>query len=143
MKKRLRAKEHGTEGTGGGHAFFATATPTTNEAEASSSDPSQTLLTRTAQSDSSSNTSTIGHVLLASETEQHTGWILESGAMDHMTYDKNMFQYMTTSHRKSIATANGTFAPVCGVGTVHLTPSLPLHRCLLVPSLSHHLLSIP
>ncbi|CAN6563085.1 unnamed protein product [Malus baccata var. baccata] len=50
---------------------------------------------------------------------------------------------MTTSHRKNISTANRTLAPVCGAGTVHLTPSLPLHHCLLVPSLSHHLLSIP
>ena len=56
---------------------------------------------------------------------------------------KKMFHHMTTSHKKNIATANGTMAPVCGTGTAHLTPSLPLHRCLLVHSLFHHLLSIP
>ena len=108
----------------------------------SPSDSSHNLLTRT-RGDSSSDTGTVGRVLLASEIQHHTGWILDSGATDHMTYDKNMFQYMTTSHRKNISTANGTLAPVCGAGTVHLTPTLPLHHCLLVPSLSHHLLSIP
>ncbi|KAB2630265.1 hypothetical protein D8674_007784 [Pyrus ussuriensis x Pyrus communis] len=129
-------------GSSGGRASLAAATPTVQKAVPSPSDSGQNLLTR-AQGASSSDTGTMGHVLLASEKQHHTGWILDSGATDHMTYDKNMFQYMTTSHRKNISTANGTLAPVCGAGTVHLTPSLPLHHCLLVPSLSHHLLSIP
>lgn len=85
----------------------------------------------------------MGRVLLVSDTDHHIGWILDSGASDHMTYDKTLFQYMTTSHRKCIATANGTTTPVVGVGTMYLTPSLLLHHCLLIPSLSHHLLSIP
>ncbi|CAN6687056.1 unnamed protein product [Malus baccata var. baccata] len=73
----------------------------------------------------------------------NTGWILDSGATDHMTYDKTLFQSMTRPHRKCVATANGSTAAVVGAGTVSLTPSLPLHNCLLVPSLSHHLLSVP
>ncbi|CAN6586683.1 unnamed protein product [Malus baccata var. baccata] len=73
----------------------------------------------------------------------NTGWILDSGATDHMTYDRTLFQSMKDSHRKCVATANGTTAAVLGAGTVSLTPSLPLHNCLLVPSLSHHLLSVP
>ncbi|KAB2628036.1 hypothetical protein D8674_032831 [Pyrus ussuriensis x Pyrus communis] len=142
LKKKLRAKERGAAGSSGGRASLAAATPAVQEAVPSPGDSGQNLLTRT-QGASSSDTGTIGHVLLASEKQHHTGWILDSGATDHMTYDKNMFQYMTTSHRKNISTANGTLAPVCGSGTVHLTPSLPLHHCLLVSSLSHHLLSIP
>ncbi|KAB2632563.1 polyprotein (retrotrasposon protein) [Pyrus ussuriensis x Pyrus communis] len=142
LKKKLRAKERGAAGSSGGRASLAAATPAVQEAVPSPGDSGQNLLTRT-QGASSSDTGTMGHVLLASEKQHHTGWILDSGATDHMTYDKNMFQYMTTSHRKNISTANGTLAPVCGAGTVHLTPSLPLHHCLLVPSLSHHLLSIP
>ncbi|CAN6709377.1 unnamed protein product [Malus baccata var. baccata] len=73
----------------------------------------------------------------------NTGWILDSGATDHMTFDKNLFTSITTSSRKCIATATGTTASVLGAGTVNLTPALSLHHCLLVPSLSHNLLSIP
>ena len=143
LKKKLRAKERGSGGNNGGRASLATTPPKTKEDETISNNPSQTLLTRSTHGDSSSTIGTVGHVFLASDTEHHTGWILDSGATDHMTYDKNVFQYMTTSHREYIATANGTRAPVVGAGTVYLTASLPLHRCLLVPSLSHHLLSIP
>ncbi|CAN6557534.1 unnamed protein product [Malus baccata var. baccata] len=73
----------------------------------------------------------------------NTGWILDSGATDHMTYDRTLFQSMKDPHRKCVATANGSTAAVVGAGTISLTPSLPLHNCLLVPSLSHHLLSVP
>ncbi|XP_070666587.1 uncharacterized protein [Malus domestica] len=95
FKKKLHAKELGAAGSNGGLASLAAVTPTAQEARDSSGDPNQILLTRTTLGDSSSN----------------TGWILDSGATDHMTYDKNMFQYMTMSHRKSIATANGTLVP--------------------------------
>ena len=60
-----------------------------------------------------------------------------------MTFDKKLFTSMTTSSQKCIATANGTTTSVLGAGTVNLTPALPLHDCLFVPSLSHNLLSIP
>ncbi|CAL9004611.1 unnamed protein product [Prunus brigantina] len=76
-------------------------------------------------------------------TQGDPSWILDSGATDHMTFDKRLFKYMTTTHQKCVATANGTTAVVTGAGTVDLTPSLSLHHCLLVPSLSHNLLSIP
>ena len=76
-------------------------------------------------------------------TMTNTCWILDSGAMDHVTYDKTLFQSMTRPYRKYMATANGSTAVVVGAGTVTLTPSLPLHNCLLVPSLSHHLLYVP
>ena len=42
----------------------------------------------------------------------NTGWILDSGATDHMTYDRTLFQSMKDSHRKCVATANGTTAAV-------------------------------
>ncbi|CAL8115435.1 unnamed protein product [Prunus armeniaca] len=141
--KKLRAKERGSGGNNGGRASLAAASPKTKEDETISNHLSQTLLTRSTHGDSSSTAGTVGHVFLASDIEHHAGWILDSGATDHMTYDKNVFQSMTTSHREYIATANGTRTPVVGAGTVYLTASLPLHRCLLVPSLSHHLLSIP
>ena len=73
----------------------------------------------------------------------NTCWILDSGATDHMTYDKTLFQSTTHSHRKCVAIVNGTTITIVGAGTLSLTPYLPLHNCLLVPSLSHHLLFLP
>lgn len=55
LKKRLRANERANNGTSGGRASLAAATPSsTKEVELPSSDPSQSLLTRTGES--SSNT---------------------------------------------------------------------------------------
>ncbi|CAL2237877.1 unnamed protein product [Prunus armeniaca] len=104
--KKLRAKERGSGGNNGGRASLAAASPKTKEDETISNHPSQTLLTRSTHDDSSSTAGTVGHVFLASDIEHHAGWILDSGATDHMTYDKNVFQSMTTSHREYIATAN-------------------------------------
>ncbi|KAM2128641.1 hypothetical protein ACFX1R_008403 [Malus domestica] len=127
LKKKLCAKEHGSVGNNEGHASLATAPPTANEAETPGNDPSQTLLTCFTYGGSSTTAGTAGHGLLATDTKHHTSWILDSGVTDHMTYDKNMFQCLTTSHREYIATANGTRAPVIGANTVYLTASLPLH----------------
>ncbi|KAM1293389.1 hypothetical protein ACFX2H_020054 [Malus domestica] len=47
----------------------------------------------------------------------NTGWILDSGATDHMMYDRTLFQSMKDPYRKCVATANGTTAAVVGAGT--------------------------
>lgn len=39
--------------------------------------------------------------LIASDACE-TGWIIDSGAMNHMPYVKSLFQYMTTPHRDSV-----------------------------------------
>lgn len=90
----------------------------------------------------SSGAGKIGRALVTSEVEKDTGWIIDSGATDHMTYDKSLFRYMNTPNRTSVATANGEITPVMGAGTIDLSSSLSLHHCLLVPSLSNHLLSV-
>ena len=69
-------------------------------------------------------------------------WVLDFRATDHISDDKTLFQSMKHPHRKCATTANGTTAHVIRAGTVCLTPSFPLHNCLLVLSLSHHLLSV-
>jgi hypothetical protein len=71
-----------------------------------------------------------------------TGWIIDSGATDHMTYNKSLFQYMTPLSKEKVMTANGESAPVIGAGSIVLTPNLSLHNCLLVPALSNHLLFV-
>ena len=81
-------------------------------------------------------------VVLSTSTVHDTGWIIDSGATDHMTYNKSLFQYMTPPSKEKVMTANGESTPVIEVGSIVLTPDLSLHNCLLVPALSNHLLSV-
>ena len=69
-------------------------------------------------------------------------WIIDSGASDHMTYDKSFFVSMSSSSISHVSNANGASFPVLGIGSVQVTPSIILHDVLYVPSLSHHLLSV-
>ena len=73
LKKKLHAKERGSAGNNGGRASLATVPPRAKEAETTSNDLSQTLLTRHTHGDSSSTAGTVGHALLAFDTEHHTG----------------------------------------------------------------------
>ncbi|CAL9016053.1 unnamed protein product, partial [Prunus brigantina] len=70
------------------------------------------------------------------------GWIIDSGATDHMTFDPDDFLNTTQPRRTCIANANGVTYPVTGAGTVELSSSLSLSNTLLVPSLSNKLLSV-
>ena len=69
-------------------------------------------------------------------------WLLDSGATDHMTFDPKDFTQISIPRRTNIANANGDIFPVIGAGTVPLSPLLQLPNTLLVPSLSHKLLSV-
>jgi hypothetical protein len=59
-----------------------------------------------------------------------------------MTFDANDFSTTSQPWRTCIAIANGVLSQVTGAGTVELSPSLSLSHTLLVPSLSHKLLSV-
>ena len=69
-------------------------------------------------------------------------WILDSRATNHMTFDANDFSHTSPLQRTSIANANGVVSSVTRAGTMTLSPSLTLSNTLLVPSLSHKLLSV-
>ncbi|PIN22807.1 hypothetical protein CDL12_04473 [Handroanthus impetiginosus] len=69
-------------------------------------------------------------------------WIIDSGAIDHMTFDPQDLVETTKPRRKYIANANGVTYPVTGVGKVALSSNISLRDTLLVPSLSNKLLSI-
>ncbi|KAI5447698.1 hypothetical protein KIW84_015234 [Lathyrus oleraceus] len=58
-----------------------------------------------------------------------------------MTFDAADFSERSTPRRSSIANVNGGLSAVTGDGTVMLSPALSLSNTLLVPSLSHKLLS--
>lgn len=55
--------------------------------------------------------------------------------------DADNFSQHSTPRRASI-TANGVTFVVTGVGTMMLSPTLPLSNTLLVPSISHKLQSV-
>ncbi|KAL6320551.1 hypothetical protein AAG906_007630 [Vitis piasezkii] len=59
-----------------------------------------------------------------------------------MTFTAMDFTTTSLPRRTNIANANGVISPVIGAGTVTLSPKLQLHNTLLVPSLSHKLLSV-
>ncbi|CAL9029010.1 unnamed protein product [Prunus brigantina] len=71
-----------------------------------------------------------------------SGWIIDSGASNHMTFDSTNLKTRTTPSLTSMANANGQSYPVTGAGTVDLSPNLTLEHVLLVPSLSQNLLSV-
>ncbi|CAL2271104.1 unnamed protein product [Prunus armeniaca] len=74
---------------------------------------------------------------------RYTGWIIDSGATDHMTYNSTLFSTTLPPHRDHVLTANNVTAPVTGASSILLTHALPLDKVLLVPSLSSNLLSVP
>lgn len=59
-----------------------------------------------------------------------------------MTFDANNFSQYSTPPRASITNMNGVTFVVIRVGTMMLSPTLPLSDTLLVPSVSHKLLFV-
>ena len=90
------------------------------------------------ESDDPSNTSTS----LIASIDHDTCWIIDSGATDHMTYDRILFNSTTSSPQNSIVTANGGVSPVTGAISIALTPTLSFQNCLLVPTLFSRLLFV-
>ena len=91
--------------------------------------------------DSTPVASDVGKALI-SLNDHEPGWIIDSGATAHMTYDKSLFQYTTPLRQDQVITGNGDIVHVTGVGSIALTPFLSLHHTLLISTLSNNLLSI-
>ncbi|CAL9018518.1 unnamed protein product [Prunus brigantina] len=60
-----------------------------------------------------------------------TGWIIDSGATDHMTYNSALFSTTLPHHRDHVLTANNAAALLTGAGSILLTLVLPLDKVLL------------
>ena len=84
-----------------------------------------------------------GKTLIATNVIRDHGWILDSGATNHMTFDASILRDQCLPKCSSIANANGVSYLVTGVGRVDLTSSLSLEHTLLIPALSNNLLSAP
>jgi len=83
-----------------------------------------------------------GCALFSSDQCDYNGWIIDSGGIDHMTFDSNDFSSTSQPRRTSTANANGVTYPVTEARTVALSPSLSLSNTLLVLSLSNKLMSV-
>lgn len=68
---------------------------------------------------------------------------IDSGASDHMTYDRSYFTQLYPPPMSCVTNANDEAFLVLGMGSIHVTPSLELHNVFYVSALSHHLISVP
>nr|CAN80247.1 hypothetical protein VITISV_027801 [Vitis vinifera] len=70
-------------------------------------------------------------------------WILNSGACDHISGNKDLFSSITTtSALPTVTLANGSQTMAKGFGFAHPLPSLPLHSILYAPECPFNLISI-
>ena len=75
--------------------------------------------------------------------ENHTTWIVDSGASDHMIGNLMVFHEYTPCHNNSsVRIADGTLSRVFGTGSVIISKDITLHSVLYVPKLDCNLLSI-
>jgi hypothetical protein len=117
----------------------------TSTVAAMSAEPHLSLIPQTKSPNANlvSDIGKIGSGLATSSSDgNRNAWILDSAATDHMTFDDTDFTTRSTPWRTCVENANGVVSPVIGAGTVSLSPSLQLSHTLLIPSLSHKLLSV-
>ena len=70
-------------------------------------------------------------------------WILDSGASDHISGNKDVFSSLTfPPSLPTITLANGSHAMAKGIGSACPIPSLPLCSVLYVPDFPFNLISI-
>ena len=70
-------------------------------------------------------------------------WILDSGAFDHISSNKDIFSSLTTtSSLPTVTLANGSQTVVKGTGLAHPLPSLPLTYVLYTLECPFNLISI-
>lgn len=75
----------------------------------------------------------------------YAGWIVDSGATDHICYDLSKFiSYKPISHTdNTITVPDGRKVPVTHIGYVKLTTNIILRDVLYVPDFHFNLISIP
>ncbi|KAJ9697586.1 hypothetical protein PVL29_009423 [Vitis rotundifolia] len=70
-------------------------------------------------------------------------WILDSGASNHISSNKDLFSSITTtSALLTVTLSNGSQTVAKGIGLAHPLPSLPLTSVLYTPECSFNLISI-
>ena len=82
-------------------------------------------------------------IIFGASTQDVKPWIVDSGALDHMTGDLNSFEeYKPCNGGKTVRIADGTCSFVVGIGLVIISKDIRLNSVLFVPKLDYNLLSI-
>lgn len=87
-------------------------------------------------------TGIVGKAFVSPALSTNDTWIIDTGATDHMTNNPKSVKNFNSSSQAVISTADGSLTPVIGEGSVVLSDTLTLDSVLVVPSLSHNLLSV-
>ena len=70
-------------------------------------------------------------------------WVIDSGAIDHMTGNSSLFSTFQSQPSPSTVTlADGSHSCVLGLDTIVPTPSIPLTLVLSLPNFSFNLMSV-
>lgn len=78
-----------------------------------------------------------------SQSSSLGSWVLDYGACDHVTGNKNLFSSLSTSgFLPTITSANGSQTRSEGIGTVRILPSISVTSVLYVPNYPFNLLSV-
>ncbi|KAA8528350.1 hypothetical protein F0562_035705 [Nyssa sinensis] len=76
-----------------------------------------------------------------STTSKNRTWIIDTGALDHMTRDFSQLKSVILSPQSVISIANGSTSPITREGSVILSNTLILDTVLVVSFLEYNLLS--
>ena len=70
-------------------------------------------------------------------------WVIDSGAIDHLTHSSCQFNnYNSCPSSRKIVTIDGSLITIVGVGDIQISPILTLRNVFHVPKLSTNLVSI-
>ncbi|KAG9453782.1 hypothetical protein H6P81_006686 [Aristolochia fimbriata] len=77
------------------------------------------------------------------ENSSDSAWYIDSGASHHISSDASLLTDSGPYNRQDqVMLGNESGLPISAIGTLHLTPSLPLQKVLSVPSSLKNLLSV-
>lgn len=68
-------------------------------------------------------------------------WVVDSGASDHMTGEKDLFTSSIQPFHKHVHLIEGTFTPILSKSDICLSTNITLYSVLLVPNFAVNLLS--
>ncbi|EPS57917.1 hypothetical protein M569_16900, partial [Genlisea aurea] len=75
-------------------------------------------------------------------SRQFSDWIVDSGASEHMCYQKNLFTELYHIPEILVKLPTGATVNITEIGTVPVTDALSLRNVLYVPSFQYNLISV-
>lgn len=69
-------------------------------------------------------------------------WVIDSGAIEHITCNENLLQEKFTSNLYPVRIPNGMNVPIKGLGNVVLDNGMKLHNIMHIPDFQCNLLSV-